>query len=310
MLRVPRPSLRIAVVQFAPKIGHVQQNIEKARKFCESLVPGSIDLLCLPEMIFTGYVFENASAILPFLEHPQTGVTSLFCASIAQRLRCHVTAGYPERLESHEVGTRTLEDGNVVDVVGANSAVVYGPDGTRVGHHRKSHLFRMDEPWAKPGPGFATFHLPSPLNTITLGICMDLNPQSLSWTIHGGPYEIADHCMKTRSGLLILLNAWLDSEEEKDMEEDISTMNYWATLLRPLWFRMGNNREDGEDHAELQNISEDSETIVVICNRNGTENGVTFAGSSSLFRLGQNVGHPLLLENMSRRQEGVCVWTT
>jgi len=261
-------------------------------------------------MIFTGYVFENASAILPFLEHPQTGVTSLFCASIAQRLRCHVTAGYPERLEPHEVGTRTLEDGTVVDVVGANSAVVYGPDGTRVGHHRKSHLFRMDEPWAKPGPGFATFHLPPPLNTITLGICMDLNPQSLSWTIHGGPYEIADHCMKTRSGLLILLNAWLDSEEEKDMEEDISTMNYWATLLRPLWFRMGNNREDGEDHAELQNISEDSETIVVICNRNGTENGVTFAGSSSLFRLRQNVGHPLLLENMSRRQEGVCVWTT
>jgi protein N-terminal amidase len=102
---------------------------------------------------------------------------------------------------------------------------------------------------------------------------MDLNPQSLSWTIHGGPYELADHCMKTGSGLLILLNAWLDSEEEKDMEEDISTMNYWATLLRPLWFRMGNNGEDGEDHAEPQNKSEDSETIVVICNRNGTENG-------------------------------------
>jgi protein N-terminal amidase len=41
-----------------------------------------------------------------------------------------------------------------VDVVGANSAVVYGPDGTRVGHYRKSHLFRMDKPWAKPGKRF------------------------------------------------------------------------------------------------------------------------------------------------------------
>ncbi|KAI0279178.1 hypothetical protein BGY98DRAFT_463445 [Russula aff. rugulosa BPL654] len=30
--------------------------------------------------------------------------------SIAQRLRCHVAAGYPERLEPQEVGTRTLED--------------------------------------------------------------------------------------------------------------------------------------------------------------------------------------------------------
>lgn len=105
-----------------------------------------------------GYAFESASAILPFLEHPQTGVTSQFCASIAQRLGCHVAAGYPERLEPDEVGTRTLEDGSVVDVVGANSAVVYGPDGTRVGHTRKSHLFYMDKPWAKPGKLVSRFN--------------------------------------------------------------------------------------------------------------------------------------------------------
>lgn len=106
---------------------------------------------------------------------------------------------------------------------------------------------------------------------------MDLNPQSPSWTIDGGPYDLAEHCLKTGSGLLVLLNAWLDSEEEKDMEEDISTMNYWATLLRPLWYRMGNNNNNGgdgeDDAAEPKNISEGSETIVVICNRSGTENG-------------------------------------
>lgn len=102
---------------------------------------------------------------------------------------------------------------------------------------------------------------------------MDLNPQSPSWTLDGGPFELADHCMKTGSGLLVLLNAWLDSEEEMDMEEDISTMNYWATLLRPLWFRMGNNGGSGGEDSEPQNIPEDSETTVVICNRSGTENG-------------------------------------
>jgi protein N-terminal amidase len=107
-------------------------------------------LSALPFVV--GYNFESASAIFPFLEHPQTGVTSQFCASVAQRLGCHVAAGYPERLEPDEVGKRTMEeDGSVVDIVGANSAVVYGPDGTRVGHHRKSHLFRTDKPWAKPG---------------------------------------------------------------------------------------------------------------------------------------------------------------
>jgi protein N-terminal amidase len=116
-----------------------------------------------PRLLLLGYAFESASAILPFLEHPQTGATSQFCASIAQRLGCHVAAGYPERLEPHEVGKRTLEeegDGGgggvrVVDVVGANSAVLYGPDGTRVGHYRKSHLFYMDKVWAKPGESVA-----------------------------------------------------------------------------------------------------------------------------------------------------------
>jgi len=308
-LGVLHRSLRIAVVQFAPQIGHVQQNIEKARTFCESITPGSIDLLCLPEMVFTGYAFESASAILPFLEHPQAGATSEFCASIARRLKCHVAAGYPERLEPHEVEKRTLEDGRVVDVVGANSAVVYGPDGTRVGDYRKSHLFYMDKTWAKPGPGFATLHLPPPLNTVTLGICMDLNPRS-PWTLNGGPYELAEHCLKTGSGLLVLLNAWLDSGEEPDDEDDISTLNYWATLLRPLWHRMDKERGSNGEDDEPQNASEDSETVVVVCNRSGVENGSTFAGSSALFRLQRSAGKPVLLENMSRRQEGVCVWTT
>jgi len=99
-----------------------------------------------------GYAFESASAILPYLEHPRTGVTPEFCASTAQRLRCYVAAGYPERLEPHEAEKRTLEDGSVVDVVGANSAVVYAPDGTCVGRTRKLHLSYLDKPWAKPGP--------------------------------------------------------------------------------------------------------------------------------------------------------------
>lgn len=133
------------------------------------------------------------------------------------------------------------------------------------------------------GPGFATFHLPAPLNTVTLAICMDLNPRSPSWTIDGGPYELAEHCLKTGSSLLILLNAWLDSEKEQDVQVDISTLNCWATMLRPLWHRMGN--DDGSNRGEEdvaaaaeppRNISEDTETVVVVCNRSGDENGEEF----------------------------------
>jgi protein N-terminal amidase len=132
---------------------------------------------------------------------------------------------------------------------------------------------------------------------------MDLNPQSPSWTIDGGPYELADHCTKTGSGLLILLNAWLDSEEEMDEDIDISTMNYWATLLRPLWYRMGNNGgSDGEENAEPQSRSEDSETIVVICNRSGTENGGAFPYTQGLENALLNVAWLTAFRNNFRRQ--------
>jgi protein N-terminal amidase len=99
---------------------------------------------------------------------------------------------------------------------------------------------------------------------------MDLNPRS-PWTLDGGPYELADHCLKTKSNMLILLNAWLDSDKEQDSEEDIWTMNFWATMLRPLWHRKG-NESDSED-AEARETFEDAETVVVVCNRSGVENG-------------------------------------
>lgn len=65
-----------------------------------------------------------------------------------------------------------------------------------------------------PGTGFATFTLPPPLRRLTLGICMDLNAQPPAlWSVAEGPYEIAEHARKEGSGLLVLLNNWLDSGE-------------------------------------------------------------------------------------------------
>jgi protein N-terminal amidase len=101
---------------------------------------------------------------------------------------------------------------------------------------------------------------------------MDLNPRS-PWTFDGGPYELANHCLQTGSSLLIMLNAWLDSEKYEDEEEDISTLNYWATLLRPLWYRMGKGPKENEDGHEPPIQSGDTETVVVVCNRSGVENG-------------------------------------
>ena len=84
------------------------------------------------------------------------GPTSIFCAELSKRLRCYVAAGYPERLSSDEqrkpVLSGALDDaGNPVQQVGANSAVLYGPDGSLVGNYRKTNPFETDMTWAKPG---------------------------------------------------------------------------------------------------------------------------------------------------------------
>ncbi|KAI0821971.1 carbon-nitrogen hydrolase [Trametes gibbosa] len=307
--------MRVAVIQFAPKIGHVQENILKAQTLCERLGPNMVDLVCLPEMVFTGYVFSDAAAVAPHLEDPRTGPTSRFCAQLASRLHCYVVAGYPERLLAHEVTPPVrLGNGRMAHRIGANAAALYGPDGEFVGEYRKTNLFETDMTWAKPGTGFATFHLPPPLRTLTLAICMDLNAQPpAAWTsLRAGPYELAAYCIAQRTHTLVLLNAWLDSREvvpgQGREDPDWTTVNYWGMRLRPLWARV---REDGRSNGSAANDGRqpDQDLLVVICNRSGSEGGVTFAGSSSLFSLRRNSGRPRLLHAMGRLQETMEVWT-
>ena len=68
-------------------------------------------------------------------------------------------------------------------------------------------------------------------------------------------------------------------------------MNYWATRLRPLWDRVDSSSSSsstwGSSNAEGSPSSEppresggDTETVVVVCNRSGSENGEQPASAS------------------------------
>ncbi|KAJ3565768.1 hypothetical protein NP233_g7434 [Leucocoprinus birnbaumii] len=297
--------LRIGVVQFFPKLGQVQANLKKAKELTDRLSiipPGSLDLLCFPEMAFTGYNFESASAVTPFLERPRIGPTSTFCSNLAKKLKCYVTAGYPEGLKSDELERASADDQITSDetefadeerdsipvrqIVGANSAVLYGPSGEWIGGYRKTNLFRTDKTWAAAGSGFATYQLPSPLNVVTLAICMDLNPfTSAGWQFETGPYELADYY----------------PDREPDDEPSWSTLQYWAVRLRPLW--------DGTYASNNEPAGKTKTTTVVVCNRTGEENGATFAGSSALFQMNRAQGRPKLVDMMTKEEEGIRIWT-
>ncbi|KAG1818684.1 carbon-nitrogen hydrolase [Suillus subaureus] len=302
--------LRVAVVQFAPKLGQVQANIAKARELCNRLKPRSIDLLCFPEMVFSGYVFPDTAAITPYLEHPYTGPTSTFCAELARSLGCFVAAGYPEKLEPHEhappLGGDNLSFHQLR--IGANSAVMFDPTGERVGSYRKTNLYKLDLPWAVPGSGFTTMTLPHPLGPTTLAICNDLNVSG------------------TR--LLILLNAWLhpdengeesdvdsssdyttpeQNEDTDEMEPSWEVLKYWAMRLNPLWATIQKATHENEKKPGECKIPD--ELLVVVCNRFGNEGGSRFAGSSVLMSLRRGSGRPRLLHMMGQREEGIGLWT-
>ncbi|VDB91918.1 unnamed protein product [Peniophora sp. CBMAI 1063] len=336
--------LRLAVVQLAPVHGDVQRNIARANQLLENAGVGknghTVDAVFFPEMAFTGYVFDTPEDVVPLLEDVTTssplaletappkpadpeankpGPTILFLSALARTLDAHVFAGAPIALHStetradgilpgdaaysHDIGSRD-EDlygrGRERRELGANAALVFrAGDGALAACARKTNLFRSDVGWAKPGTSFTTFNLPK-LGRTCVAICMDLNPFPAP---DDDPeiFELADHCIATRARVLVLINAWLRSSSEADggdagtEGEDWDTIRYWAHRLRPLY--MGGSAADGEP----------SEVLVVVCNRVGSEGGLTFAGSSALLRCVRGSGRAQLLDAMDGL-EGVAVW--
>ncbi|XP_006462838.1 hypothetical protein AGABI2DRAFT_71992, partial [Agaricus bisporus var. bisporus H97] len=310
-----RMKLRVGVIQYSPKLGQVQANLRRVKELSDNIQPGSIDLLCLPEMALTGYNFESATAVTPFLEKPRTGITSTFCSDLAKRLGCFVTSGYPESLEPDEIRQCVLFDRVKIEdsdiwgkpsskkrqIVGANSAILYGPQGEWVGGYRKSNLFWTDKTWAAAGSGFTSFKLPPPINNLTLAICMDLNPFTDGWRSDAGPYELADYCQTSKTNLLVLLNAWLDPGIEDDDEPSWKTLEYWVARLRPLWSKCKDS-PDKDEH------DPNKYTTFVVCNRTGEENGVAFAGSSASFHMDRERGKPRIVDMMTKEEEGLRIF--
>lgn len=100
-----------------------------------------LDLLVLPEMALSGYMFTTPSAIQPHLEHPTTGLTATLAKKLAARLRCHVVAGYPEAFSDDEpvvpprasASTSTADDTPIVTAPPADPPVFAEINGTGTG---------------------------------------------------------------------------------------------------------------------------------------------------------------------------------
>ncbi|WVR03299.1 hypothetical protein IAU60_000290 [Kwoniella sp. DSM 27419] len=337
--RIPSPAplyrrspIRVACVQYDVKLGKVQENAQKVEQMTRDLRPGSVDLLVLPEMCLSGYIFNTPTSILPYLETQRIGPTSLLARSLAQRLRCHVVAGYPEALRStiaasgsgsSDLADQAAEGGNAGpsemkglegegEGVGWNSALVVSPSGEVLGNYRKTFRFDTDKNWAKEGDGFVHFDLPEPLGRVALGICMDMNPKDFiaPWDA----FELANYCRDQSVDMLVVPMNWLtppaeppnDRSPEDPQSPSESNLNYWAARLQPLHDPTPGYATPG---GELEDPVGGKEVVFVACNRTGTEEGTTFCGTSCVMTVSSAPSRIELVECCSIAEERVMIAT-
>ncbi|KAJ2987627.1 hypothetical protein NUW58_g4398 [Xylaria curta] len=252
--------MRIGCLQFAPQVGDIDNNLNRADAVLNRVNPDNLDLLVLPELAFTGYNFKSLQEISPFLEPKGSGISALWARTVALKLNCVVTVGYPEKVDIKPKWPTSPEY--------YNSVIVVNRDGETIANYRKSFLYYTDETWALEGPeGFYGDFIPG-LGTTSMGICMDINPYKFEAPWHA--FEFAFHCLEVEANLVILTMAWLTREDASlfsrmPNEPDMDTITYWISRLEPM-IRSGNQEE----------------IIVIFCNRTGVENEAVFAGTSAV----------------------------
>ncbi|KAH7166088.1 hydrolase, carbon-nitrogen family protein [Dactylonectria macrodidyma] len=252
--------MRIGCLQFAPAVGDVDNNLNRADAVLHRADPEGLDLLVLPELAFTGYNFKSLGEISPFLEPSGSGISSLWARTQALKYDCTVIVGYPEKVDLSDQWPASPEY--------YNAAIVVSYDGDTVANYRKTHLYYTDETWALENPrGFFGKPLPG-LGRVSIGICMDLNPYKFqtSWDT----FEFAHHVLDSRTRLVVVSMAWITQEDprtfsQEPQEADMETLTYWISRLEPII------------RAEW-----DEEVIVVFANRTGSENEATYAGTSAV----------------------------
>lgn len=149
------PSVTLASVQMAPRIGDKKGNIARSVELIEQAAAQGATLIVLPELANTGYVFQSRSEAFELAEPIPDGESTQAWAAVAHRCNVYVVAGIAERVENRLY----------------NSAVLVGPAGF-IGIYRKLHLWGDEHLYFEAGDaGLPIFH--TEIGRIGMVVCYD-----------------------------------------------------------------------------------------------------------------------------------------
>ena len=124
--------IKVGFYQFCPTFGDVRANLHKIAEAIDDI---KADILVLPELCTTGYLFTSRDEVAKLAE-PIPGPTTLFLENVTRRKNMWLVLGMAER---DEVSKKFY-----------NSAVLIGPDGLKA-VYRKAHLFFEEKLYFAPG---------------------------------------------------------------------------------------------------------------------------------------------------------------
>jgi predicted amidohydrolase len=188
--------MRVAAIQFKALLGDLEASREAMARLCLEAARDA-DLVVLPEMAATGYLFDDPAHARTVAE-PARGPTLALLAPIARECGAWIVCGFPE-----DAGDRLYNSALVIDDAGELRFV-----------YRKTMLYDPDKLWAEPGDsGYRVFATRA--GDFTVGICMDLNDDEfLAWCHEAAPMAVA------------FPTNWLD--------EGFAVWRYWAWRLAGL----------------------------------------------------------------------------
>ena len=127
--------MKVGYVQFHPQFGEVENN--RARTLQLIRENAKADLLVLPELCTTGYLFEDAAELKRLAEFVPDGKSVKKWITVAKETETYLVAGICEK----------TKDGKFY-----NSAVLISPEGY-IDTYRKIHLFNTEKKFFAPGTG-------------------------------------------------------------------------------------------------------------------------------------------------------------
>ena len=181
---------KVGVCQFKPQFLKPKKNLEHLTSL---LSEQKADLIVLPELAISGYLFSNQKKKKKVSEDPKNGLTATCFKQLAEENNTSYVIGFAEKAASGIY----------------NSSMLVNPDGS-VHTYRKTHLFYEEKKWFKPGnTGFKVFKAKKNIK-IGMMVCFDwIFPESARSLALNGAQIIAhpanlvlpwcQQAMKTRS---------------------------------------------------------------------------------------------------------------